>query len=117
MDIPPELMNPEGFLNEFRGCAGVYGVQLNWNYFKNKRFRDKSGITEDEIQEILLKKLRPEHCRRGPMEERNIEDHPPGVIYEFIYSWKSYKIYFKLKIAIEGSFRVSLCMSCHASDI
>ena len=89
MDIPPELMNPEGFLDEFRACSGVYGVQLKWNYFKNERFRDKSGITEDEIQEILLKKLGAEHYKRGPTEERNIEDHSPGVIYEFIYPWKN----------------------------
>ena len=113
MDIPPELNTAEGFLDEFRACKRVYGIQLNWNYFKNREFAEKSGITEEEIQQILLEKLGPENYKKGPTEERNIEHYAPGIIYEFIYPWQGYRIYFKLKIAIRGNSRISFCMSCH----
>ena len=112
MDIPPELKDVQKFLEEFRACRGFGDISINRRYYKNIDFIQKSGITIEEIEEILIKELGPQHYKKGPEQEIN-QSYPEGVIYHFNFNWENYKIYIKLKIIIRGSQRTSYCMAFH----
>jgi len=112
MNVPPELQDAESFLEEFRACT--WGDVVWSRYYKNTDFIEQSGITKEEINDIILVRLNKSHRKKGPEEERD-STHPDGIIYVFEYPWESKTLYIKLKIMIKGTQRMTLCMSFHES--
>jgi len=111
MTIPPDLDTVEKFLDELRAICGLRPnidiLQRN----KNREFIQRSGITENEINEIIFVALNPGYYKSGPETEQD-NRFPPGVIYKFNYQWKSFEIYIKIKIFI-AERRTAICMSFH----
>lgn len=112
MKIPPgKIKEIEKFLEDFRCCSRP---RVNFaEYDKNDIFFANSGISPQEVQEILLKKLSWKHYKKGPEPERN-PNHPQGIVYHFIYPWENYEIYIKLKIFYNKLGQMSaICISFH----
>jgi len=110
--IPPgKRKEIEKFLEDFRCCSRP-NVEIA-DYKKNDRFIANSGITQEEVREILLEKLSWEHYKKGPEPERN-PNHPQGIVYHFVYHWESYDIYIKLKVYDNKLGQLSaICISFH----
>lgn len=73
-----------------------------------------SGITLQEIYDILKIHLTPEHCYAGP-EDDDVPTRPAGAVYKFKYLWNEYLIYIKLKVANDETIRIgtTVCFSFH----
>ena len=85
MNLPLEFQDAASFLEEFRACT--WG-DVTWNrYFKNTEFIQQCGITQDEINDIIMVQLDESHYKKGPEEERD-STYPDGVIYVFEYPWE-----------------------------
>lgn len=111
MSISPELKNQiEDFLEDFREDAGTSPDIADRDNYDD--FRIRSGISFDEMREILLKKLSSSHYLAGPEPERDPK-FPQGIIYKFIYPWENYEIYIKLKIYYHLGFKIGICLSFH----
>ena len=111
MNIPPELGTVEKFLEELGAISGLFPSITILSRRKNNDFIQKSGITEEEINDIIFKKLNKTHYKSGPEQDRD-RQFPSGVLYTFVYPWQKYKIYIKIKILIRGR-RSAICLSFH----
>lgn len=111
MKVPPELEKVEDFLDQFRQCSRPE-VSIS-QYYKNLDFIQKSGITIEEIKEILLEKLSAQHYYKGP--ESDIDSmQDEGIIYHFKYSWEDFEIYIKLKVSLKSKeWWTAICLSIH----
>ncbi len=112
MNIPPEKKEEiENFLEDFRSCSRPR-VEIA-DYDKNDIFFANSGITMEEVQEILLEKLSWKHYKKGPEPEKN-PNFPQGIVYHFVYPWENIEIYIKLKVFYNKLGQMSaICISFH----
>ena len=111
MDIPPEIETVDKFLEELKSRCGLIPDIEVVQRRKNLEFIEKSGITREEIVDIIFHKLSKKHYKKGPTPERD-NRFPPGIYYEFIYHWEKYDIFIKIKIFLEN-FRYPICISFH----
>jgi len=111
MKIPPELDTVEKFLDELRSICGLIPDIDILQRLKNVDFIQRSGITKDEINDIIFNRLNKTHYKSGPETEKD-KNFPLGVVFSFIYQWEKYEIYIKIKIFIRER-RTAICISFH----
>ncbi|RMI13592.1 MAG: hypothetical protein D6681_05790 [Calditrichaeota bacterium] len=111
-EIPPDLQNVEDFLDELRSICGLTPDIDIVSRKKNTDFIEKIGLSKEEINDIIFKKLKSEHCVKGPQPEADPK-FDDGVVYVFKYSHEEYTIYIKLKIYVKAYARTAICLSFH----
>jgi len=112
MSISPALKKEvEEFLRDFRECSKPYNIFLV-ERDKNDDFFIRSGITKNEIQQILYNELSAKHYIKGPEQELD-PNHPRGIVYFFKFPWEDYQIYIKLKISERVGIKLGTCLSFH----
>jgi len=112
LNYPSDLVPVERFLEEYRACAGSNPYVLKNN--KNRTFFESSGITAQQINDILNIHLKSEHCYAGPEMDAD-HTRPAGAVYKFKYPWNEYTIYIKLKVPNDEKLRLkaTICFSFH----